>query len=88
VAQELYTALWNNPLDTMLLDEFDDSAKPFKYVPDAQIERLRLDRLNYHESVLLVREEYISAFDTLESRSLGSSRGGGVVVVGQPGIGM
>ena len=64
------------------------SARPLKYVLNTQIEQLRLDCLNYRESVLLVHKEYISAFVTLESCSLESSRDGGVVVVGQPGIGM
>ena len=37
--------------------------------------------------VLLIREEYVPAFDTLESWWKCSQRGGGVVVTGQPGIG-
>jgi hypothetical protein len=83
----LHTALWNHSLDTVLLEETDDSGKPFKYVPKAQMERLRLDFLSYHASVFLVREEFVFAFDALESRSL-NPHSGGVVVMGQPGIGM
>jgi hypothetical protein len=40
--------------------------------------------MNYQEEVLLIREEYITAFDTFKYWNLG---GGGVVVTGQPGIG-
>jgi hypothetical protein len=88
VVQELHNALWNKPWDTMLLDESDDSAESFKYLPNEHIEKLQLVDLGYDESVLLVRAEYISAFYELQSRSSSPGRGGGIVVTGQPGIGM
>jgi hypothetical protein len=43
--------------------------------------------MKYIEKVLLIRDEYVPAFDTLESWWKHSERGCGVVVTGQPGIG-
>lgn len=61
-----------------------------KYLPKENVHSLRLSQLHFGESVLLVREEYKDAYSYLESRKAkeeASSRGGGRIVSGQPGIG-
>ena len=86
--QTVYAALWKKPLDSILHDApADDSGKVLKYVPAAALQKLQLRRMKYNEKVLLIREEYVPAFDTLESWWKCSERGGGVVVTGQHGIG-
>ena len=61
----------------------------FKYLPKARIIDL-LKTFRYPEVALLVRKEYETAFDDFKESFEKSSdiRGGGVVVTGQPGIGM
>jgi hypothetical protein len=62
-----------------------------KYLPKENVHSLRLSQLHFGESVLLVREEYKDAYSYLESRKAkeeASSRGGGRIVSGQPGIGL
>ena len=86
--QTVYDTLWKKPLDSILHDTpADDDGKVFKYVPAAALLKLQVRRMKYNEKVLLIREEYVLAFDTLVSWWKCSERGGGVVVTGQPGIG-
>jgi hypothetical protein len=60
-----------------------------KYLPEEHISSLKLKRLSFDESVLLVREEYEVAFTYLQSQEEMEARfSGGMVVTGQPGIGM
>ena len=59
-----------------------------KYVSTERAKELRLGFMNYLGDALLVREEYHLALEELTSRASGKGRGGGVVVTGQPGIGM
>lgn len=68
----------------MLLEMSDCGG--LEYIPEAQVNELGLQDLGHNEKVLLVRHEYISAFDHLTSLSL-NDRSGGVIVTGQPGIG-
>ena len=68
----------------MLLDV--PNGRGLKYIPEIQVNEPRLPDLGYNEKVLLVRQEYISAFDQLTSMSL-NDISGGVIVTGQPGIG-
>ena len=82
----MYTALWKQPLDSILRDAPANAGeKVLKYIPLSLLAELGLTSVNYRDKVLLIREEYNTLFDTLEDwNQLG---GGGVVVTGQPGIG-
>ncbi|KAI0245653.1 hypothetical protein BJV78DRAFT_1287359 [Lactifluus subvellereus] len=80
-ARKLYDTLWGKDLNVILLDV--PNGNGLKYVPRSQVEDLELHHLEYPEYALLIRKEYIFAFDELETRP----RKGGVVVSGQPGIG-
>lgn len=51
----------------------------------ATLRMLQLGSMKYNEEVLLIREEYVIAFNTLGGPS---QRGGGIVILGQPGIGV
>ena len=81
--QTLYTAVWKKPLDSILHDVPGGSV--LKYIPFTILDELRLTSMNYRDEVLLIREEYDTAFDTFQYWS--REGGGGVVVTGQPGIG-
>jgi hypothetical protein len=59
-----------------------------KYLSTESAEELQLRIMDYPGDALLVREEYHRALEVLTLRAEGQSRGGGVVVTGQPGIGM
>jgi hypothetical protein len=87
VAQGLHRALWGKPLEDILSTAHISPNQPIQYVSKQQVERLRLDHLKHRENVLLFRAEYIETFKSLTSRSHGSSRGGGVTVIGHPGVG-
>ncbi|KAI9463992.1 hypothetical protein BJY52DRAFT_1221403 [Lactarius psammicola] len=85
----LYTVMWDKPLrdvvETGVLGQKEDE---FKYVPFAQLKRPNLSIwFGFNEKVLLFRQEYLTAFDSLD---MGSSmkRKDSVVVAGHPGIGM
>ncbi|KAF8346138.1 hypothetical protein F5887DRAFT_962858 [Amanita rubescens] len=84
--QTVYTALWKQPLDSILRDAPANAGeKVLKYIPFSLLAELGLTSINYREKVLLVREEYNTVLDTLEDwNRLG---GGGVIVTGQAGIG-
>ena len=65
----------------------------FKYLTKQQIDTLHLRKyLRYGEDILLVHKEYTVAYRKLQSYKEnhlpGVKRTGGVVVTGQPGIGM
>jgi len=88
VANTLYNKLWTVDLDSVLDNTSDNSGKNFKYLSTERVTELQLPRMNYLEGVLLIRTEYHIVFEELVSRASSPSRGGGVVVTGQPGIGM
>jgi hypothetical protein len=88
IAQELHRKLWKKPFNAILSEYDVSSGKSFQYIPNQLIEDLQLYRLNYLENILLVREEYVTAFNTLESWAGSAGRGGGVVITGQPDIGV
>ena len=82
-ALKLYDILWGKDINVILLDVPNGSG--LKYVPKSWVHDLELHSLKYGETALLVREEYIVAFENLEAQSkVEDSRG--VVVFGQPGI--
>jgi hypothetical protein len=57
-----------------------------KYLPESQVDSLRLQSLGYKTEALLVCNEYIFALNHLNSGSL--AKCGGAVVTVHPGIGM
>lgn len=77
-----------NPLILTIFHDADDSGQVLKYVPSATLQNLELHHMNFSEEVTLIREEFVQAFNTLQSWSARRQRGGGVVVTGQPGIGV
>lgn len=83
MGERLHQVMWGRDLEVLL--EMADCGG-LKYIPEIQVNELGLQVLGYSEKVLLVRQEYISAFDHLTSMSL-NDRSGGVIVTGQPGIG-
>jgi hypothetical protein len=83
----VYYKFWGEGLDKILQPA---PGCDLKYLPEEHINSLKLKRLSFDESVLLVREEYEVAFTHLQSceEIKGQSRRRGMVVTGQPGIGM
>ena len=59
-----------------------------KYVSTERVKELQLRVMNYLGDALLIREEYYHVLKELKVRASAQNRGGGVVVTGQPGIGM
>ena len=87
-AQLVYDTFWGTNLDTLLQPVPDYS--DLKHLSKQRLLFLRLGILKYHAEVLLVCEEYKTVYKHLVSykdtmRETGS---GGVVVTGQPGIGV
>jgi hypothetical protein len=58
-----------------------------QYIPQELLQELGLYQMKHTEFALLVRDEYLTAFNTFQSWSSTGGTGGGVVVAGQPGIG-
>jgi hypothetical protein len=87
-AQALYDKLWGRSLDTIFEDISDNSGQNMKYVSTERVKELQLRVMNYLGDALLIHEEYHHALEELTSQASGKSRGGGVVVTGQLGIGM
>jgi hypothetical protein len=76
--------MWGKDFKEMLLDV--PNCEGMKYLPAAQVDYLQIKHLGYPEQVLLIRTEYILSMNKFTSKSL--CEGGGVVITGQPGIGM
>jgi hypothetical protein len=88
MVQSIYDTLWNKSLDLFLCKSTAESSGTtvsYSYFTSALIEKLHLFLLKFQEEILLVREEYVTAYDVMKSWS--SSHKGGVVITGQPGIG-
>jgi hypothetical protein len=86
----LYYDFWGVKLNGLLVP-VPDCDNNLKYLPQKRIDDLMLRvRLQYPETVLLVRKEYEVAFDYLHKLYEGGPNicGGGFVVSGQPGIGV
>ena len=87
-ARLVYDTFWGKDFDTLLqpVSNYSD----FKHLSQNRLSSLRLDLLQYDEDVILVREEYKTVYKDLVSYQDGrqKTRSGGVVVTGQPGIGM
>jgi hypothetical protein len=84
-AERLYSALWQKDLGRMLMDV--PNSKELKYLPKAEVDNLELRSLGYFENVLLVRKEYLTTMDILNTKSWKACGGHGVVIIGQSGIG-
>lgn len=81
VAWKIYETMWRKDPGKIPLDV--PCCNGLKYIPRTQINELQLPSLGFIEDVLLVREEYLIAWDALNRKSNG---GGGIVITGQPGI--
>ena len=81
----MYYKIWWEGLDELLQPV---PGCKLKYLSEEHIDSLKLDRLSYNESVLLVREEYEIAFTYLQEKKCPRRRSAGMVVTGHPGIGM
>lgn len=67
-----------------MLQLADATGTVLKYISSAMLVKLKLKYVHYQEEILLIREEYITAFNTFKDWN---SESGGVVAIGQPGIG-
>jgi hypothetical protein len=81
-ARTLYNAMWGKSFRGILKTHGTSN-----YVPSIKLKELELSRLGFSETVLLLCQEYIKAFNTLH---LESSMGDddNVIITGHPGIGM
>jgi len=79
--------MWKKPLEDMLDELRVSPEKKFKYFSKPRLEYLKFNLMDYFEDVLLIRDEYLAAYNTLEKWFSSGVTGGGVVVTGQPGIG-
>ena len=86
-AEILKRALWGKDLNAILKETSDGA---FRYVPKELIESLGICTIGFYEDDLLIRTEYEAALKTLIFDRQYSLRNQlcGVVVIGQPGIGM
>jgi hypothetical protein len=84
-AKVLHNALWQTDLEKRLLTV--DTGKDYlKYLPANEVKDLQLPELGCYDAILF-REEYDLTRKESEKRQPGLGIGG-VVVTGQPGIGM
>ena len=85
--ENLHEKLWGQSLNDNL-KEHSENGVTWKYLPKEYLDSLQLPLLGHLEDVLLFREEYKIAMDSFnpEESMKGGSRG--VVVTGQPGIGI
>ena len=81
----MYYKFWWEGLDELLQPV---PGCNLKYLPEEQIDSLKLNHLSYNKSVLLVREEYEITFGYLQEKERPCRRSAGMVVTGHPGIGM
>lgn len=86
-AENLHEKLWGQNLNDKLKVLSDDGGT-WKYLPKDYLDFIQLPPLGYREDVLLFREEYSAAVESFDPEN--AMKGGcrGVVVTGQPGIGM
>jgi hypothetical protein len=63
------------------------NSKELRYLPKTEVDSLELRALGYSENVLLVRKEYLTTMNILNTKSWKPCGGRGVVIIGQSGIG-
>jgi|SRR6266850_1587563 len=80
-AKWLHSKLWGKNFNLILEQVYDGLEK---YISQAMVIHLQLDKLGFHEKALLVREEYVTALNMLEGPFQHSS---GIIITGNPGIG-
>ncbi|KAH9066290.1 hypothetical protein EDB87DRAFT_703940 [Lactarius vividus] len=86
--ERLYDTLWGKDL-SVVLEEISDSGNTWKYVPKKHMDSLGMTMLDYpDEHGLLVRPEYDVAWDMSDYNTARKKGQGGVVVTGQPGVGI
>ena len=88
IARRIYDTLWNKPLDTFLCKSTTNivgTAINYSYFNEALIKETQPIRLKFQENILLIRDEYVTAYEVVQHWS--RIHQGGVVVTGQPGIG-
>ena len=78
----LHQQVWGKDLDS-ILEALPGSLA--KNLSQTQVKKLQLQEFNYDEVALLVREEFYTAISMLETMCKSHK---GVLVSGQPGIGM
>jgi hypothetical protein len=84
VAHLVYRKFWGTSLDDILQHI---PGSNLNYLPEDLINTLGLDVLLYHDTFLLVRKEYEATYREI-SRYKENPMSGGVVITGQPGIGV
>ena len=85
-ANLLYYGSWGNDLGTLLqpVPGYDK----FNHLTKEKVNSLHLDAFYYPGTALLVRTEYEAIYDELLEENRLCDGVGGVIVTGQPGIGM
>jgi hypothetical protein len=84
IAQSIYDTLWNKPLEHFRSESTASLAGTTSYYRQELINEIHLSCLKFRENILLIREEYETAYKVIQSWP---DHEGGVVVTGQPGIG-
>ncbi len=82
-ATKLHQAMWQTNLEKRLLDV--DECKELKYLPSSEVKDLQLRVLGCDTDTILIREEYLLTLKELKDCR---PKFGGIVLTGQPGIGM
>src|SRR6266404_10010545 len=84
-ANLVYHEFWGNDLGTLLQPVPD--CRNFEYLTKEVVISLHLSKLLYPGTTLLVHTEYEAVYNDLQQYNVLSESKGGVVVMGQPGIG-
>ncbi len=85
-ANLLYYESWGEDLGTLLRPV--PGYHNFNYLNKEKVNSLHLDAFYYPGTTLLVRAEYEAIYEELLAENISCDGVGGVVVTGQPGIGM
>ena len=82
----MYRKVWGHKLDDIF--QAVPGQGDYKHLSTQKIHDLGLRALFYEANVLLVRKEFEISYEELEKYKAGPYESGGVVVTGQPGIGL
>jgi hypothetical protein len=69
VAKNIYTTLWNKPLDPSISNssiELDGTVISYHYFEQTLISGLELSRLKFREDILLIPNEYTVAYESMQ----------------------
>ena len=75
--------MWRKDLEKMLLSV--NECNPLKYLPNKEVDNLQLQILGCRADVILIRKEYNFTVEMLNNIRREQT---GMLVTGQPGIGM